>query len=189
MRLASIVFLAGVLSLGIGIAARAAEVTPRQAGNAVIEIPSDWTVYPRAITEQFSGGGVDILMLAQGPADGFPKLTIIRSPDSTTQEAFRKLDVAETKELCRTFNGNLESEFGKGEVQASCARVENKGVPALASRMVIPAEGERPELVSMTWSYPNGKKGIIATAMFLSKDVQQFESTIKKAFASVRFDQ
>ncbi len=189
MRPISAMFLTGILSLGLGVSSYAGEVIPRKAGDAVINLPSDWVVFPGGVADQFSSkGGPNILLLAEGPAEGFPKLTILKNPDSTTQKAFRKLNPTQVKALCEEFNGSLEEELSSGAAEAACVRVENGGVPALATRMVIPAEGERPELVSMTWSYPNGDKGLIATAMFLSKDVPQFESTIRKAFESVRFD-
>lgn len=189
MRPLSVMFLAGILSFGLGVSAYAGDVTPRKVGDAVIKLPSDWVVFPGGVADQFSSkGGPNILLLAEGPADGFPKLTVLKNPDSTTQKDFRKLNPTQVKALCEEFNGSLEEELSKGAAEATCVRVENEGVPALATRMVIPAEGDRPELVSITWSYPNGDKGIIATAMFLNKDVPQFENKIKKAFESVRFD-
>ena len=54
--------------------------------------------------------------------------------------------------------------------------------------MTIPAQDNRPELINMTWTYPNGDKGVIANAMFLKKDAGKYEADVKKALQSVKFD-
>ena len=126
--------------------------------------------------------------LAQGPADDFLKLSIIRNPDPGTQEAFLKQDAAQTEKHCKKLIGELESQLGTGKAEATCGKVENNGVAALATQMTIPAQDNRPELINMTWTYPNGDKGVIANAMFLKKDAGKYEADVKKALQSVKFD-
>lgn len=189
MRFGYALLLAGALSLGIGAQAQATDFSAQKAGNTTIDIPADWQVLPQAMVEQLAqSSGANILLLAQGPEQGLPKLTVIQNPDPATQEAFLKMDKAQTDALCKQFNGNLEGQFGKGKVQASCGKVENKGVSALATQMTIPAQGNRPEIVNMTWSYPNGGKGVAVSAMFLKKDAGKYEADVKKALQSVKFD-
>ena len=84
--------------------------------------------------------------------------------------------------------GELESQLGTGKAEATCGKVENNGVAALATQMTIPAQDNRPELINMTWTYPNGDKGVIANAMFLKKDAGKYEADVKKALQSVKFD-
>lgn len=189
MRFGYALLLAGALSLGIGAQAQAADFTAQKAGNTTIDIPSDWQVLPQAMVEQLAqSSGANILLLAQGPDQGMPKLTVIQNPDPATQEAFLKMDKAQADALCKQFNGNLEGQFGKGKVEASCSKVENKGVGALATQMTIPAQGNRPEIVNMTWSYPNGGKGVAVSAMFLKKDAKKFAADVKKSLQSLKFD-
>ena len=176
MRFGYTLLLAGALSLGIGIQAQADDFIPQKAGNVTISLPSGWEVLPKGVLKQFSQeNGPEILLLAQGPADDFLKLSIIRNPDPGTQEAFLKQD-------------ELESQLGTGKAEATCGKVENNGVAALATQMTIPAQDNRPELINMTWTYPNGDKGVIANAMFLKKDAGKYEADVKKALQSVKFD-
>ena len=67
-------------------------------------------------------------------------------------------------------------------------QVENNGVAALATQLAIPAQDNRPELINMTWVYPNGDKGVSANAMFLKKDAGKYEADVKKALQSIKFD-
>lgn len=146
-------------------------------------------VLPKGVLKQFSQeNGPEILLLAQGPADDFLKLSIIRNPDPGTQEAFLKQDAAQTEKHCKKLIGELESQLGTGKAEATCGKVENNGVAALATQMTIPAQDNRPELINMTWTYPNGDKGVIANAMFLKKDAGKYEADVKKALQSVKFD-
>ena len=78
--------------------------------------------------------------------------------------------------------------LAQGPAEATCGKVENNGVAALATQMTIPAQDNRPELINMTWTYPNGDKGVIANAMFLKKDAGKYEADVKKALQSVKFD-
>ncbi len=189
MRFGYALLVAGALSLGVGVHAQAADFKAQKAGNITIDLPSDWEVLPKEMLEQIAqANGANVLMLAQGPSQGFPKLTVLQSPDPSTQEAFLKMDKAQTDDLCKQFNGNLESQFGKGKVEASCSKVENNGVAALATQMTIPAQGNRPEIVTMTWSYPNAGKGVAVSAMFLKKDAGKYEADTKKALQSVKFN-
>ena len=95
MRFGYTLLLAGALSLGIGIQAQADDFIPQKAGNVTISLPSGWEVLPKGVLKQFSQeNGPEILLLAQGPADDFLKLSIIRNPDPGTQEAFLKQDAA-----------------------------------------------------------------------------------------------
>ena len=175
MRFGYTLLLAGALSLGIGIQAQADDFIPQKAGNVTISLPSGWEVLPKGVLKQFSQeNGPEILLLAQGPADDFLKLSIIRNPDPGTQEAFLKQDAAQTEKRCKA--------------EATCGKVENNGVAALATQMTIPAQDNRPELINMTWTYPNGDKGVIANAMFLKKDAGKYEADVKKALQSVKFD-
>ena len=168
MRFGYTLLLAGALSLGIGIQAQADDFIPQKAGNVTISLPSGWEVLPKGVLKQFSQeNGPEILLLAQGPADDFLKLSIIRNPDPGTQEAFLKQDAAQTEKRCKKLIGELESQLGTGKAEATCGKVENNGVAALATQMTIPAQDNRPELINMTWTYPNGDKGVIANAMFL----------------------
>ena len=82
MRFGYTLLLAGALSLGIGIQAQADDFIPQKAGNVTISLPSGWEVLPKGVLKQFSQeNGPEILLLAQGPADDFLKLSIIRNPD------------------------------------------------------------------------------------------------------------
>ena len=164
MRFGYTLLVAGALSLGIGIQAQADDFISQKAGN------------------------VTILLLAQGPADDFLKLSIIRNPDPGTQEAFLKQDAAQTEKNCKKLIGELESQLGTGKAEATCGKVENNGVAALATQLAIPAQDNRPELINMTWVYPNGDKGVIANAMFLKKDAGKYEADVKKALQSIKFD-
>ena len=182
MRFGYTLLLAGALSLGIGIQAQADDFIPQKAGNVTISLPSGWEVLPKGVLKQFSQeNGPEILLLAQGPADDFLKLSIIRNPDPGTQEAFLKQDAAQTEKRCKKLIGELESQLGTGKAEATCGKVENNGVAALATQMTIPAQDNRPELINMTWTYPNGDKGVIANAMFLKKDAGKYEADVKKA--------
>ena len=163
MRFGYTLLLAGALSLGIGIQAQADDFIPQKAGNVTISLPSGWEVLPKGVLKQFSQeNGPEILLLAQGPADDFLKLSIIRNPDPGTQEAFLKQDAAQTEKNCKKLIGELESQLGTGKAEATCGKVENNGVAALATQLAIPAQDNRPELINMTWVYPNGDKGVIA---------------------------
>ena len=189
MRFGYTLLLAGALSLGIGIQAQADDFIPQKAGNVTISLPSGWEVLPKGVLKQFSQeNGPEILLLAQGPADDFLKLSIIRNPDPGTQEAFLKQDAAQTEKHCKKLIGELESQLGTGKAEATCGKVENNGVAALATQMTIPAQDNRPELINMTWTYPNGDMGVIANAMFLKKDAGKYEADVKKALQSVKFD-
>ena len=182
MRFGYTLLLAGALSLGIGIQAQADDFIPQKAGNVTISLPSGWEVLPKGVLKQFSQeNGPEILLLAQGPADDFLKLSIIRNPDPGTQEAFLKQDAAQTEKNCKKLIGELESQLGTGKAEATCGKVENNGVAALATQLAIPAQDNRPELINMTWVYPNGDKGVIANAMFLKKDAGKYEADVKKA--------
>ena len=89
MRFGYTLLVAGALSLGIGIQAQADNFLSHKAGNVTISLPSGWEVLPKGVLKQFSQeNGPEILLLAQGPADDFLKLSIIRNPDPGTQEAF-----------------------------------------------------------------------------------------------------
>ena len=78
MRFGYTLLLAGALSLGIGIQAQADDFIPQKAGNVTISLPSGWEVLPKGVLKQFSQeNGPEILLLAQGPADDFLKLSII----------------------------------------------------------------------------------------------------------------
>lgn len=184
----SVLLLAGILCCLAG-TAQAAAYTTQQAGNAVISLPDDWKVFPRAIREEFSRrDGPEILLLAEGPADGFPELAVIRDARSLSTEAFRALDAEGIRDACAQLDRTLKGQLaGEKAVRTECARVEHNGVPALAERMVIPAAGSRPELVSMTWEFPNGREGVIANAMIPGKDTARFEDVVRAALASVRF--
>ena len=161
MRFGYTLLLAGALSLGIGIQAQADDFIPQKAGNVTISLPSGWEVLPKGVLKQFSQeNGPEILLLAQRPADDFLKLSIIRTPDPGTQEAFLKQDAAQTEKRCKKLIGELESQLGTGKAEATCGKVENNGVAALATQMTIPAQDNRPELINMTWTYPNGDKGV-----------------------------
>ena len=178
MRFGYTLLVAGALSLGIGIQAQADDFISQKAGNVTISLPSGWEVLPKGVLKQFSQeNGPEILLLAQGPADDFLKLSIIRNPDPGTQEAFLKQDAVQT-----------ESQLGTGKAEATCGKVENNGVAALATQLAIPAQDNRPELINMTWVYPNGDKGVIANAMFLKKDAGKYEADVKKALQSIKFD-
>ena len=177
MRFGYTLLLAGALSLGIGIQAQADDFIPQKAGNVTISLPSGWEVLPKGVLKQFSQeNGPEILLLAQGPADDFLKLSIIRNPDPGTQKN------------CKKLIGELESQLGTGKAEATCGKVENNGVAALATQLAIPAQDNRPELINMTWVYPNGDKGVIANAMFLKKDAGKYEADVKKALQSIKFD-
>lgn len=189
MRFGYTLLVAGALSLGIGIQAQADNFLSHKAGNVTISLPSGWEVLPKGILKQLSQeNGPEILLLAQGPTDDFLKLSIIRNPDPLTQEAFLKQDAAQTEKRCEELIGKLESQLGTGKAEATCGKAENGGVAALAAQMTIPAQDDRPELINMTWAYPNGDKGVIANAMFLKKDAGKYEADIKKALQSVKFD-
>ena len=97
MRFGYTLLLAGALSLGIGIQAQADDFIPQKAGNVTISLPSGWEVLPKGVLKQFSQeNGPEILLLAQGPADDFLKLSIIisqtrcRTNGKTLQEAHRR---------------------------------------------------------------------------------------------------
>ena len=106
MRFGYTLLLAGALSLGIGIQAQADDFIPQKAGNVTISLPSGWEVLPKGVLKQFSQeNGPEILLLAQGPADDFLKLSIIRNPDPGTQEAFLKQDAAQTEKHCKKLIG------------------------------------------------------------------------------------
>lgn len=189
MRFGYTLLVAGALSLGIGIQAQADNFLSHKAGNVTISLPSGWEVLPKGILKQLSQeNGPEILLLAQGPTDDFLKLSIIRNPDPLTQEAFLKQDAAQTEKRCEELIGKLESQLGTGKAEATCGKAENGGVAALAAQMTIPAQDDRPELINMTWAYPNGDKGVIANAMFLKKDAGKYEADVKKALQSVKFD-
>ena len=189
MRFGYTLLVAGALSLGIGIQAQADDFISQKAGNVTISLPSGWEVLPKGVLKQFSQeNGPEILLLAQGPADDFLKLSIIRNPDPGTQEAFLKQDAAQTEKNCKKLIGELESQLGTGKAEATCGKVENNGVAALATQLAIPAQDNRPELINMTWVYPNGDKGVIANAMFLKKDAGKYEADVKKALQSIKFD-
>ena len=109
MRFGYTLLLAGALSLGIGIQAQADDFIPQKAGNVTISLPSGWEVRPKGVLKQFSQeNGPEILLLAQGPADDFLKLSIIRNPDPGTQEAFLKQDAAQTEKRCKKLTGELD---------------------------------------------------------------------------------
>lgn len=189
MRFGYTLLVAGALSLGIGIQAQADDFISQKAGNVTISLPSGWEVLPKGVLKQFSQeNGPEILLLAQGPADDFLKLSIIRNPDPGTQEAFLKQDAAQTEKNCKKLIGELESQLGTGKAEATCGKVENNGVAALATQLAIPAQDNRPELINMTWVYPNGDKGVIANAIFLKKDAGKYEADVKKALQSIKFD-
>ena len=178
MRFGYTLLVAGALSLGIGIQAQADNFLSHKAGNVTISLPSGWEVLPKGILKQLSQeNGPEIL-----------KLSIIRNPDPLTQEAFLKQDAAQTEKRCEELIGKLESQLGTGKAEATCGKAENGGVAALAAQMTIPAQDDRPELINMTWAYPNGDKGVIANAMFLKKDAGTYEADLKKALQSVKFD-
>ena len=109
-----------------------------------------------ALTSALTSG----LASAFTSAEDFLKLSIIRNPDPGTQEAFLKQDAAQTEKHCKKLIGELESQLGTGKAEATCGKVENNGVAALATQMTIPAQDNRPELINMTWTYPNGDKGV-----------------------------
>lgn len=189
MRFGYTLLLAGALSLGIGIQAQADDFIPQKAGNVTISLPSGWEVLPKGVLKQFSQeNGPEILLLAQGPADDFLKLSIIRNPDPGTQEAFLKQDAAQTEKHCKKLIGELESQLGTGKAEATMrqGREQRRRRPRYPNDH--PAQDNRPELINMTWTYPNGDKGVIANAMFLKKDAGKYEADVKKALQSVKFD-
>lgn len=185
MRFRTLV-LAGLLSLGLCAPSHAADVATQKVENISIELPDDWQLLPKAMLEQLSQGKHDILLLAQGPSEGFPKLSILKNPDPISQADFAKLDESRIDAMCKQFNGNVEQQFGK-KVKGTCNKVENDGVGALAVQVAIPAQGKRPELVSITWNYPNAAHGVVVSAMFPKKDAGKYEAVIKKACESLKF--
>lgn len=190
MRLGYTLLLAGALSLGIGIQAQTDDFTPQKVGNVTINLPPGWEVPPKGVLRQFSQeNGPEILLLTQDPANDFLKLSIIRNPDPGTQEAFLKQGAAQMEEHCKKLIGELESQSGTGKIEATCGKVENNGAVILTTQMTIPAQNSRPELINMTWTYPNGDKGVIADVMFLEKDAGKYEADVKKAPQSVKFDE
>ena len=184
MRSVFALALAGLLSFGLCAQAQAADVT-QKAGNVSIELPDNWQVLPKAIMLEVAQGNPDIMLLAQGPDKGFPKLTVLKSSDPTTQAEFAKMDADQIAGLCKKFSGNTAQHLGK--VETTCGRVENNGLSALDVQMTIPAQDNRPELVSSTRHYPNGGEGATVSAMFLEKDAAKFEAQTKKACASLKF--
>ncbi len=186
MRSVYSLVLAGLLSLGLCAQAQAADVT-QKVDNVSIEIPDNWQVLPKAVMVEVTQGNPDIILLAQGPDQGFPKLTVLKNSDPTTQAAFAKMDAAQIDGLCKQFVGNTAQRLGK--VETTCGKAESNGLSALAVQMTIPAQGNRPELVSITRHYPNGGKGATVSAMFLEKDAAKFEAQTEKACASLKFIQ
>ncbi len=186
MRSVFALALAGLLSFGLCARAQAADVT-QKVDNVSIELPDDWQVLPKAIMVEVAQGNPDIILLAQGPDKGFPKLTVLKSSDPTTQAEFAKMDAAQIAGLCKKFSGNTAQHLGK--VETTCGKVESNGLNALAVQMTIPAQGNRPELVSITRHYPNGGKGATVSAMFLEKDTAKFGAQTEKACASLKFVQ
>ena len=124
MRFGYTLLLAGALSLGIGIQAQADDFIPQKAGNVTISLPSGWEVLPKGVLKQFSQeNGPEILLLAQGPADDFLKLSIIRNPDPGTQEAFLKQDAA------RSSSANWKASLAQAKLKPHAARSRTTASP------------------------------------------------------------
>ena len=125
MRFGYTLLLAGALSLGIGIQAQADDFIPQKAGNVTISLPSGWEVLPKGVLKQFSQeNGPEILLLAQGPADDFLKLSIIRNPDPGTQEAFLK-----RKNAARSSSANWKASLAQAKLKPHAARSRTTASP------------------------------------------------------------
>lgn len=186
MRFPTALFMAGLLVIGLGTQAQAADFVTKKAGNVSIDLPKDWQIAPKDVMDKLTASNPSILLIAQGPTQGFPKLTVVQNPDPATQDQFKALDDAQVAALCKGFNENISSRFG-GKVKASCEKVKAANGSALATQMTIPADGDRPEVTNMNWSYPNGGKGVVVSAMFPAKDNAKYMGEIQKALKSVKF--
>ena len=124
MRFGYTLLLAGALSLGIGIQAQADDFIPQKAGNVTISLPSGWEVLPKGVLKQFSQeNGPEILLLAQGPADDFLKLSIIRNPDPGTQEAHKR------KNAARSSSANWKASLAQAKLKPHAARSRTTASP------------------------------------------------------------
>ena len=129
MRFGYTLLLAGALSLGIGIQAQADDFIPQKAGNVTISLPPDGSP-PQGVLKQFSQeNGPEILLLAQGPADDFLKLSIIRNPDPGTQEAFLKQDAAQTENAARSSSANWKASLAQAKLKPHAARSRTTASP------------------------------------------------------------
>ena len=185
MRFPTALLVAGLLALGLGAPAQAADFVTQKADNVSIDLPKGWQTAPKDVMNKVTASNPNILLIAQGPAQGFPKLTVVRNPDPATQEQFEALGDAQIAALCKGFNKNISSRFG-GKVKASCEKVKTGNGSALATQMTIPAEGDRPEVTNMNWSYPNGGKGVVVSAMFPAKDKAKYMGEMQKTLKSVK---
>ena len=130
MRFGYTLLLAGALSLGIGIQAQADDFIPQKAGNVTISLPSGWEVLPKGVLKQFSQeNGPEILLLAQGPADDFLKLSIIRNPDPGTQEAFLKQMPHKRKNAARSSSANWKASLAQAKLKPHAARSRTTASP------------------------------------------------------------
>lgn len=186
MRFPTALIMAGILAPGLGVQARAAEYVTQKAGNVSIDLPKGWQVAPKDFMDKLASSNPNILMLAQGPNDGFPKLTVVKSPDPATQDQFKALDATQIEALCKGFNANIAARFGD-KLKATCEKVKGGGASALSTRMTLPAEGKTPKLTNINWSYPNGGKGVSVSVMFPSKDNAKYTGEVMKTLGSVKF--
>ncbi len=186
MRFPKALLMAGILVLGLGIHAQAADYVTQKAGNVSIDLPKGWEVAPKDFMAKLASSNPNILLLAQGPDNGFPKLTVVKSPDPATQAQFKALDAAQLDALCKGFNANIAARFGD-KLKATCEKVKGGSAAALSTRMTLPAEGKTPELTNINWSYPNGGNGVAVSVMFPSKDNAKYTGEVMKTLGSVKF--
>ena len=130
MRFGYTLLLAGALSLGIGIQAQADDFIPQKAGNVTISLPSGWEVLPKGVLKQFSQeNGPEILLLAQGPADDFLKLSIIRNPDPGTQRHFPNKMPHKRKNAARSSSANWKASLAQAKLKPHAARSRTTASP------------------------------------------------------------
>lgn len=125
MRFGYTLLLAGALSLGIGIQAQADDFIPQKAGNVTISLPSGWEVLPKGVLKQFSQeNGPEILLLAQGPADDFLKLSIIRSKRHFSNKMPHK-----RKNAARSSSANWKASLAQAKLKPHAARSRTTASP------------------------------------------------------------
>ena len=129
MRFGYTLLLAGALSLGIGIQAQSDDFIPQKAGNVTISLPSGWEVLPKGVLKQFSQeNGPEILLLAQGPADDFLKLSIIRNPDPGTRHFSNKMP-HKRKNAARSSSANWKASLAQAKLKPHAARSRTTASP------------------------------------------------------------
>lgn len=188
MRFRNVLLLSGLLIFVLTMQAYAAQngFKEYKLAGLTIDLPADWKPLPKEFLEQMQKktGAAKLLMLAQGPDDNMPKLTIMeQANDTLSQKEFAELSEADIKEQC---DGTKQSVMANS-TDFQCKREKSDAGTALSVVFLMPGNG-KPDMRTYNMIFHRGAKITNVTVLFPETGSEKMVPQVEAILQSIRLN-